>query len=404
MSHCSIIFQLFSSTHWYIAFMVHIIFFVTSITLYIWKYTPTPIPHQSRSSCCATRISFPLYSRGFILYMTVNTLMNGALSFIFEARERSNASTEVRLEESLSLYKRLIDSVPCPLLLAPDGETKLWSTELLRLLGKSEAVAKVSLNALREVRQRSGERSFEEIVAGAEEVEARVPCNQFVMNNKGVRVKLVIKSVRIPCKDSTMILYIIEDHTVSEELKKARVEEKCFSILLSTASHDFRMPLNGLHGLLELIQPQIQDSPCFKEFDLAHQCIHRMLAYLQGLALLRNIITKSLQVNNAAVDVRQVIDNTLVMMEYTVREKKLGMRLSVNDVPNRLVMDREKYQLILLNVLENAAKYSFRGEIQVTVVYDSINEILTTRVKDEGVGIPREKLGDLFKLFRKHYD
>lgn len=397
MSHCSIIFRLFASTHWYVAFTTHIIFSVTSITLYIWKYTSASASHQSRSSCYTTHISF-------IFYVAVNSLVNGALSFAFEVRERSSTSTEARLEESLDLYKRLLNSAPCPVLLAANSEVRLWNAALLKLLGESEAVGKVSASALREVRQRNGEKTFEEIVVGGEEVETGVACNQFVLSSRGVRARLVIKSVRIPCKDRTVILYIIEDHTVSEELEKARMEEKCFSILLSTASHDFRTPLNGLHGLLELIQPQIQDSPCFKDFDLAHQCIHRMLAYLQGLALLRSIVGRNLQVKNEAADVRKVVGSTLVMMEYTVREKRLRVSLDVRDVPSMLVMDREKYQLILLNVVENAVKYSFRGEILITVVYDSVNEMLTTRVKDEGVGIPREKLKNIFKLFHKYYD
>ena len=86
------------------------------------------------------------------------------------------------------------------------------------------------------------------------------------------------------------------------------------------------------------------------------------------------------------------------MMNFQCQQR--GVKLEINlspEIPEIICTDGAKVKQILLNLLSNAAKYTYQGSIIVTGNY--VNNILEVIIMDTGIGIPEEKKNELFKIF-----
>ncbi len=393
---CVFVVQVSISLTWITCAVSHVIVMVMASGLYLGYYTKSLLDRKGG-------LSFGIMTGLYLAYMLIIGFVSTLFCYISEIREKKNIFDECQITETKDMYKSLLNALPEPVIIAAEGEVKLWNNALLNLISVPLDTDSFNPSTLRQFKQRNGEQTLEQLIIKEDTVSPKNRNNEYVFQNGNTNLKLTVKSVEIAHDKGKLVEHIIEDHTAVEELEKARAEKKCFYILLSTAAHDFRTPLNGLHGLLEIISPQLETLPCFSELQLAQTCIQRMLLYLQGLSFLNRIVAGDLRINQDETDVRGMVKETVGLMEYSAKSKNLAIEEAYMDVPDILVFDKEKYQQILVNLMENAVKYTFRGSIKIHVSYNLTEEMLETSVADQGVGIAKEDMKDLFKLFRKTY-
>ena len=308
-----------------------------------------------------------------------------------------------------------LEDLPGPLLLKKPTEIIFYNKALLDLLSiathtseigspsMSQAnVTSIIESKLNEVKQPGTQVTLGDIVKDNQEL-----MNDGMMFEYSRRDKVLalqVKSVKIVAEEekNQMIEYVITDVTTIEELQKSKAQEKCFKILIATASHDIMSPLNVISGVLDIVEKQIADPNLMKDLELAKIASKRMEIYLKGLSFLQQIESGQLQIDNKSFICKEAIEEMIEISQITATSKQLVINKDIKEnVPENMCTDRNKYQMILHFLLRNAIKYTFEGRIGVTVSYDVEQHLLYTTVEDTGAGISEEMLPKLFQLFTK---
>lgn len=191
------------------------------------------------------------------------------------------------------------------------------------------------------------------------------------------------------------------------ELERARAmadhANQAKSDFLATMSHELRTPLNAISGYVQLLEVGVYGPLT----DQQREALERVLRSQRHLLRLINDILNLSRIEAGRVDyrlepvpLRELAHAVLPMVEPQLVAK--GLAWSV-EVPETLVAraDREKSEQVLLNLLANATKFTAPGgTVRVQASVDPENSArLALRVIDTGIGIPSERLPDVFEPF-----
>ncbi len=181
----------------------------------------------------------------------------------------------------------------------------------------------------------------------------------------------------------------------AEEAKKKTEEimESRHKLLLSV-SHDIKTPLSSILGYVELIDKTGNE----KEINSIQQSAGHILNLLTNLLEFSSLEQGKLQVSNETFNIRQLCDETAEMFEPIAKHKNLVFNYEPSIEENTFILsDQLKIKQILINLISNGIKYTLEGSVSFKarmgrnlVVFDII---------DTGVGIPQDKLEEVFKPF-----
>jgi signal transduction histidine kinase/CheY-like chemotaxis protein len=181
----------------------------------------------------------------------------------------------------------------------------------------------------------------------------------------------------------------------AEEAKKKTEEimESRHKLLLSV-SHDIKTPLSSILGYVELIDNTGNE----KEINSIQQSAGHILNLLTNLLEFSSLEQGKLQVSNETFNIRQLCDETAEMFEPIAKHKNLVFNYEPSIEENTFILsDQLKIKQILINLISNGIKYTLEGSVSFKarmgrnlVVFDII---------DTGVGIPQDKLEEVFKPF-----
>jgi signal transduction histidine kinase/CheY-like chemotaxis protein len=205
-------------------------------------------------------------------------------------------------------------------------------------------------------------------------------------------------------------LHIRLEHSVLKEQKTskeaAQIKEQKQQ-LLSVISHEIRTPMNGIMGMALLMA----DTPLTKEqqecIDTIRSCGESLLTTVNNI-LANDILDFSKlqqegnQLEYKDFDLRDSVEEVLEL--FAAKAGKTGLDLVYDmdeDVPAQIIGDSKRLRQVLINLIENAVKFTRQGEIFVAVHYTSHNTAgyppeLNFEVRDSGIGIAKDQLKQLF--------
>lgn len=181
----------------------------------------------------------------------------------------------------------------------------------------------------------------------------------------------------------------------AEDAKKKTEEimESRHKLLLSV-THDIKTPLSSILGNVELIDKKGNE----KEFSSIQQSADHILNLLTNLLEFSSLEQGKLQVNNEAFNIRQLCDETAEMFEPIAQHKNLQFIYESSCEEDCIVMsDRLKIKQIISNLISNGVKYTLEGS--VTFKAHIWGNLVVFDITDTGVGIPQDKLEEVFKPF-----
>jgi PAS domain S-box-containing protein len=192
----------------------------------------------------------------------------------------------------------------------------------------------------------------------------------------------------------------VRDITEYRSLEKAR------TAFVSDVSHELRTPLTTIQSAVDLIERARErlDPLENRALELADGELKRIRAMVEELLTLAQMDSRQYSLEVAPTDLDEVIRSALASIE--AKANRFGIEIHYNDVAGsgvlddrrRCVCDAQKIYQVLLNLLDNAIKYSDPGaRVDVRVLDDA--DSVTVRVSDTGVGIPEEDLPNLFDRF-----
>ena len=178
--------------------------------------------------------------------------------------------------------------------------------------------------------------------------------------------------------------------------------DRAKTAFFSNVSHEFRTPLTLMLGPLQdlLARSQTHLTPTAKEqLELANRNGARLLRLVNTLLDFSRIEAGRVQAVYQATDLAGFTSELASVFRSAT--EKAGLRLIVNCPPLRepVYIDRDMWEKIVLNLISNAFKFTFDGEIAVSV--DRVGDFAELRVRDTGVGIPPEEITRLFERFHR---
>lgn len=217
------------------------------------------------------------------------------------------------------------------------------------------------------------------------DVELKIPVFKFY--------KISIASIK---SDHTLV--IIRDFT---EMRKSQNMRSDF---IANASHELRTPLVSLKGFLETITDSAKDDPkSQKKFlEIMKSEANKMEVLIEDLMLLSRIELQEHIRLKDKVDIKEVIENVILLNSKKISEKKLNVNLNIKEKERFVIGDKEKLSAVFLNLLDNAIKYSGNSKsirIQSSENTNGLKNYTSISVIDEGFGIAPEDIHRITERF-----
>jgi PAS domain S-box-containing protein len=194
-------------------------------------------------------------------------------------------------------------------------------------------------------------------------------------------------------------------HAYEEERRRAEALaeiDRAKTAFFSNVSHEFRTPLTLMLGPVEdiLAKPEGGVLPANRELlTVVHRNGQRLLKLVNTLLDFARLEAGRVQAVYEPTDLAAF--TTDLASNFRSACEKAGLRLRVDcpPLPEPVYVDRDSWEKIVLNLLSNAFKYTFQGEIGVAL--RSANEHVELTVRDTGIGIPATEVPRLFERFHR---
>jgi len=197
---------------------------------------------------------------------------------------------------------------------------------------------------------------------------------------------------------------------LAEARERAETADRLKSAFLATMSHELRTPLNSIIGFTGLILQGLAGpltAEQRRQLDMVAGSSRHLLALINDILDISKIEAGQLQVNHAAFDLRGSLARAADLVAPLAARK--GLTLDVRPAPELgdVVSDQRRVEQVLLNLLNNAVKFTERGHVTLTasVLADgagpSPGPVVCMTVADTGIGIKAEDLNQLFLPFRQ---
>jgi signal transduction histidine kinase len=189
------------------------------------------------------------------------------------------------------------------------------------------------------------------------------------------------------------IILAVRDITEHRSLEKAKTG------FVSDLSHELRTPLTTIQsavGLLERARDRL-DPLEHRALELADQELKRIRGMVEELMTLAQMDSWQYQLEVGPANMSTIVQTAIESVE--AKAQRFGIKLYFGDAgEHRCICDVQKLYQVFLNLLDNAIKYSDSGA-RVDVEIEEDDSTLTVRIRDTGVGIPKEDLNQLFERF-----
>jgi PAS domain S-box-containing protein len=172
--------------------------------------------------------------------------------------------------------------------------------------------------------------------------------------------------------------------------------DRAKTTFFSNVSHELRTPLTLMLGPIE---DELRDHPGNSRLELAHRNSLRLLKLVNTLLDFSRIEAGRIQASYEATDLSAFTCDIASTFRSAIEKAGLKLIIDCPRLPESVYVDHEMWEKVVLNLLSNAFKFTFAGEIRVAVAW--LGQRVELSVSDTGVGIPAQELDHVFERFHR---
>lgn len=324
-----------------------------------------------------------------------------------------------RKEKSLAVFKQVIQSFPTPLLIVNEksyrNQTALFMNEEAKKIAQNldlkEFLSRYVLDEMnfnKPKLENTAQSSFELILkqifedkgksgsfsrfittsvnmnkncekaAGKgkkyEEASIVLDCDSVINDFKSFKIEegkfeIIIGNIEWNSEEDGDALIIIFNYlSEREKIIELKLLHENKDRLLATISHGLRTPINGIIGMLDIVNEKISDKKLAKHISIAKNSAKSLLLMISDILdtsqMQKGMLTLALE----NVNLQKVIDGVLPLMRVQIKKKGLAFKyLNMCDPRTKVWADKNRLEQILFNLINNACKFTEKGEIIVEV-------------------------------------
>ncbi len=188
---------------------------------------------------------------------------------------------------------------------------------------------------------------------------------------------------------------------LAAEKDKAELAAKSKSMFLANMSHEIRTPMNGIVGLVDLLLKSDMNDKQRNYLNRVAYSGEIMMNVINDILDFSKIEAGKMEIETIEFEINSLIENLISSMAVKLTDKALDLRVSVDKtVPKVLLGDPLRISQALLNICNNAIKFTEHGFIEVNVTYTSAaDQRLCIEVVDTGIGMNDEQVKTIFNSF-----
>jgi len=194
--------------------------------------------------------------------------------------------------------------------------------------------------------------------------------------------------------------------TTNVALEKALAAKTEF---LATTSHEIRTPLNGILGMTQVILAGRQLDPTLRgRIELVHGAGETMKALVDDILDVAKMETGELRIQTGEMDLKRLLEDAGTVWTGQAETKRIGIEFDLDHCPAKIIADEVRLRQIIFNLMSNAIKFTDRGHVRLAAFAERVDEDdddsgeqLVVRVADSGIGIPQDRLDEIFESFRQ---
>ena len=204
-------------------------------------------------------------------------------------------------------------------------------------------------------------------------------------------------------RNNTYRLLQEKNKELTEQKEKAEQASKARAEFLSTVSHELRTPLNAINGITYLLlqeKPKVSQLNYLKSLEFSG---NYLLNFINDILEINRLESNTVQVEKINFNIIELIANIKQSFNEFIQKNNVNFQTEIDLEGNEyLIGDPTKLSQILINLINNAIKFTKNGDVLLkigTTKTDDKNITLSFVIKDTGIGIPDDKIATIFDSF-----
>ncbi len=192
-------------------------------------------------------------------------------------------------------------------------------------------------------------------------------------------------------------------HKEKERAESAEIAKRVGEQFLANMSHEIRTPMNAIVGFTNLMLKTPLTTEQQQYIEAIKMSGDNLLVIINDILDFSRMKSGKMPIENRPFKLSQIISMSTELMQPKASEKKIKLSANIDkNIPDNLMGDPSRLNQVILNLTANAIKFTARGKVTINVklLLDKKDEVeIEVEVKDTGIGIPKNKLTNIFEAF-----